>query len=66
MGRPGVDARSVFTVNTVLFSLGAFDVSESESGKELRLGGGSLVRESFVCKHEDLGSDPGSPYYRWM
>lgn len=27
----------------------SFDVSESESGKELRLGGGSLERESFVC-----------------
>lgn len=62
MGRPGVDAQKVFTVNTTVFSPGIFDVSESESGKELRLGGGSLVRESFVCKHGDLGSDPGSPH----
>lgn len=61
--RPGVEVQNVFTVNTVVFSLGFFDMSENESGKELRLGRGSLVRESFVCKHEeDLGSDPGSPY----
>lgn len=62
MGRPGVHAREVFIVNTVVFSLGVFNVSESESGKEQRLGGGSLVRENFVCKHEGLGSDPGSPH----
>lgn len=42
-------------LSTPWFSvLVSFDLSESESGKELRLGGGSLERESFVCKHEDL------------
>lgn len=48
MGRPGDHAREVFIVNTVVFSLGVFNVSESEPGKEQRLGGDSLVRENFV------------------
>lgn len=60
--RQRVHAQYMFTVTTVLSSHGVFEVSESESGKELRLGGDSLARERFLCKREALSSKPQNPH----